>query len=112
MKKRVAVASEGLKGLEDIVPQVFGRSPAFTTIDIENGVLKGTSIKRNPSANLAHGAGPLTCTRLNKLGVDTVIAAEFGPTVSSILQEAEITKIKVEPGTKVKDTIKQYLRRH
>lgn len=107
---RLAVASQSLLGLDDTVSNVFGRSPAFTIIDIEDGVVRKVEAKENESTYAYHGAGPLTCMRLSKLGVDVVIAATFGPTVSDILKEAEIETFTVMPGTKVKNAIEQYVK--
>lgn len=106
---RIAVASQSLRGLEDRIPQVFGRSPAFTIIEIEDGMIKRVNVEKNPFADIPHGAGPLTCARLNKLGVKVVIAADFGPTVSTILREAEIEMFIVDSGIKVKDAVRRYL---
>jgi predicted Fe-Mo cluster-binding NifX family protein len=108
---RLAVASQSLLGLDDTVSNVFGRSPAFTIVDIEGGVVKQVNAKENESADTYHGAGPLTCMRLSKLGVNVVIAASFGPTVSDILKEAAIETFTMIPGTKVKNAIEQYLKK-
>ena len=105
----IAVASQNMSGLNDIIPQIFGRSPAFTIIEIKNGIIEEVIVQRNPSANADHGAGPITCMTLKKMDVDTIIAAEFGPTVSAILKEAEINMVEMKAGTKVKDAIHQYL---
>ena len=104
----IAVASQNMNGLNDIIPQVFGRSPAFTIIEIKNGVIEEVIVQRNPSAKVEHGAGPTTCMRLKMMNVDTTIAAEFGPTVTAILKEAKINMVKMKAGTKVKDAINQY----
>jgi predicted Fe-Mo cluster-binding NifX family protein len=109
LRIRVAVASEGLNGLNDTVPQVFGRSPAFTIIDIENSKVRKVRAERNQSADAAHGAGPLSCTRLIKLGVNAVVAASFGPTVLNILKEAEIQTLTVAAGTRVEDAVQRLL---
>lgn len=105
----IAAASENMNGLNDIIPQVFGRSPAFTIVEIKNGVIEKVKVQRNQSANADHGAGPTTCMRLKMMNVDTVIAAEFGPTVSAILKEAKINMVEMKAGTKIKDAINQYL---
>jgi predicted Fe-Mo cluster-binding NifX family protein len=111
LKMRLAVASQGVDGLDDIVSNVFGRSPAFTIVDIEDGVVKQVRAKQNESADSYHGAGPLTCMRLSKLDVNVVIAASFGPTVSDILKEARIETFTMMPRTKVKNAIEQYVRK-
>jgi predicted Fe-Mo cluster-binding NifX family protein len=105
----IAIASQNMNGLKDIIPQVFGRSPAFTIIEIKNGKTEQITVQRNPSAKADHGAGPTTCMRLKMMNVDTVIAAEFGPTVSAILKEAKINMVEMKAGTKVEDAINQYL---
>ncbi len=109
MRMRVAVASEGLSGLNDTVSQVFGRSPTFTIIDIENSKVRKVRAERNISADATHGAGPLSCTRLIKLGVDAVVAASFGPTVLSILKEAEMQTLTVSAGIRVEDAVQRLL---
>ncbi|MFC1505595.1 NifB/NifX family molybdenum-iron cluster-binding protein [Thermoproteota archaeon] len=111
MKTRIAIASKGFNGLDDIIPDVFGRAPAFTIIDMEDNIVKNIKTEKNLSYELAHGAGPLICTKLIKLDTNIVIASEFGPTVSSILKEAQINQIKAKPGTKVKDAIKEFLKK-
>ena len=105
----IAVASKNMNGLNDIIPQVFGRSPAFTIIDVKNNVIKEVMVQRNQSAKADHGAGPTTCMRLKMMNVDTIIAAEFGPTVSAILKEAKIKMVEMKAGTKIEDAINQYL---
>ncbi|MFC1505754.1 NifB/NifX family molybdenum-iron cluster-binding protein [Thermoproteota archaeon] len=105
----IAVASQNMNGLNDIIPQLFGRSPAFTIIKIKNGIMEEVIVQRNTSAKAEHGAGPTTCMRLKMMNVDTIIAAEFGPTVSTILTEAKINMVEMKAGTKVKDAINQYL---
>ena len=105
----IAVASQSMNGLNDIIPQLFGRSPAFTIVEIKNGVIEEVIVKKNQSANVDHGAGPTTCMRLKMMNVDTVIASEFGPTVSAILKEAKINMVEMKAGTKIKDAINQYL---
>jgi predicted Fe-Mo cluster-binding NifX family protein len=109
LKIRVAIASQGLKGLDDVIPQVFGRSPAFTIVDVEDNMIKEVKTEKNPSADASHGAGPLTCMRLSKLGVNVVIAGNFGPSVLTILKETGIKAVAMSPGTKVKDAIQKYL---
>jgi predicted Fe-Mo cluster-binding NifX family protein len=42
-------------------------------------------------------------------GVNTVIAAEFGPGVSTLLDQHEVTKIKVQAGSSVSESLKNAL---
>ncbi len=110
MRTRVAVASRGLGGLDDVVSEVFGRSPYFALVDIERARVKTAKSIKNMAAGRQHGAGPLICTRLSRLGVNVVIAGNFGPTVSDILKEAGIQSVTATPGTKVDDAVRHYLR--
>lgn len=110
LETRIAVASQDLNGLDDVVSQVFGRSPTFTIVDVEDDVIRKVMVRKNPFANVPHGAGPLTCARLNKLGVKVVVAASFGPTVSTILRESKIDTFIVNPGIKVEDAVREYLK--
>lgn len=110
LETRIAVATQDLNGLEDAVSQVFGRSLTFTIVGVEDGVTRKIKVRKNPFADTPHGAGPLTCARLNKLGVKVVITASFGPTVSTMLKESEIKMFIVNPGTKVEDAIRRCLK--
>jgi predicted Fe-Mo cluster-binding NifX family protein len=110
VKVRMAIASQGRSGLDDVISQVFGRSPTFTIIDIGDGKVKRTKVENNPSANASHGAGPLTCMRLSRLGVNVVVGASFGPTVSAILKEAEIEAVTADAGTRIESFIQQFLK--
>ena len=107
--KRIAVASQDQGGLEDVVSNVFARSPAFTIVGVEDGVTKRVTAERNKWAEAEHGAGPLACTHLIKLGVNVVIGPNFGPTVTKILKEAEIETISIAHQTKVRDAVQQYI---
>jgi len=54
---RVAVASQGQGGLDDVVSPMFGRCPTFTIVDIESSEIKGINIVQNQAASAMHGAG-------------------------------------------------------
>jgi predicted Fe-Mo cluster-binding NifX family protein len=107
---KVAVASSGQEGLESIVSDVFGRSPFFVLIGIERGKIRKVTSMRNDAAERQHGAGPLICTKLSRLGVDVAIGSNFGPTVSDILREAGIQSMLVSPGVKVKDAVGYFIK--
>lgn len=112
METQIAVACKGLGGLDDDVSEVFGRSPCFALVNIGKGRIRKVKTIKNTAADRSHGAGPLICTRLSKLGVDVVVAGNFGPTVSDILREAEIEYVAVPAGTKVRDAVERYLKKH
>ena len=106
----IRLATKGLNGLDDTISEVFGRSPTFTIINIENNTIESIHPESNKSASVEHGAGPLTCARLIKLGVKLVVASEFGPTVSLMLKESGIKEVKVKAGTTVENALQSHLK--
>lgn len=56
-----------------------------------------------------HGAGPILVKTLTDLGVNTVIANEFSPGVTTMLEHFNITKVEVNRGTQVVEAIKEFL---
>jgi len=112
LKTRIAVATKGPDELDDVVSDLFGRSPYFVLVDVGGEKVRRVKCIKNEAAERQHGAGPLMCTRLGRLGVNVAIGSNFGPTVSDILKEAGIQSIMVSPGTKVKDAVQHYLKAH
>jgi predicted Fe-Mo cluster-binding NifX family protein len=78
VKRRIAVATDGKKGLEDVVSNVFGRAKTFTIVDAEDEKIINVSILENPALAYAHGAGPIAIKTLIDDGVEVVIANELG----------------------------------
>jgi len=108
-KYRVAIPTKGQGGLEDVVSDVFGRANAFTIVDVEKGTIKNVKVLKNPAVSYKHGAGPIVVNMLIDNGVNIVIAAEFGPGVSTLLDQHKITKIKVNAGSNVSESLKNAL---
>jgi predicted Fe-Mo cluster-binding NifX family protein len=108
-KLRIAVPSKAQGGLEDVVSDVFGRANTFTIADIEKDVIKKVTILKNPAVSYKHGAGPIVVKMLIDSGVNAVIAAEFGPGVSTLLDQHQITKITAHAGKSVAESIKDAL---
>lgn len=108
-KRKIAVPTKGDKGLKDAVSDVFGRAKAFTIIDIEDNTVVKVAVIQNPAASYKHGAGPVVVKTLTDLGVNVVIAGEFGPGVSTLLEHFNVAKIEVKPGTSVAEAIKKDL---
>jgi predicted Fe-Mo cluster-binding NifX family protein len=105
-KLRIAIPTRGEGGLEDFVSDVFGRANTFTIVDIGKGAIKNVKVLENPAVSYLHGAGPIVVKMLIDSEVNTVIAAEFGPGVSTLLDQHNITKITVNAGTTVTESIK------
>jgi predicted Fe-Mo cluster-binding NifX family protein len=108
-KSRVAIPTKGRGGLDDVVSEVFGRANTFTIVDIEKGTIKNVKVLENPAVSYEHGAGPIAVKMLIDSGVNTVIAAEFGPGVSTLLDQHKVTKITVHAGSSVSESLKNAL---
>lgn len=110
MKKfRIAIPTEGHSGLEDKISEVLGKAKTFTILDIENGEVKNVQVVDNPASSYAYGSGPVTAKMLKDLNVKFVLASEFGPGLSTLLEEHEIKKVLAKPNSKVSDAVKEAL---
>ena len=49
VKRKIAVATEGKKGLEDVVSNVFGRAKTFTIVDADDEKIISVSVVENPA---------------------------------------------------------------
>lgn len=108
-KLRIAIPTKGQGGLKDVVSDVFGRANAFTIVDVEEGAIKNVKVLKNPAVSYRHGAGPIVVKMLIDAKVNMAIAAEFGPGVSTLLDQHSVTKITVPAGTSVSESIKNAL---
>ncbi len=95
-------------GLEDDVSPVFGRCQTFTIIEAEGSEIKNVEVVPNQFANAVHGAGIQAGQWVVNQKAKAVIAGNFGPNVSSILQQAGIEMIVAQG--KVKEVVEKYLR--
>ena len=112
VKRRIAVATDGKNGLDDVVSNVFGRARTFTIVDVNNGEITSASILENPALSYAHGAGPIAIKTLIDDGVEIVLANELGLGASEILEQHHIIYIQTKPGTKAGDAVKKALQTH
>jgi predicted Fe-Mo cluster-binding NifX family protein len=106
--KRIGVASEGSRGLEDAVASTYGKCRAFTIIDVEHGSIEEVKIKANVYGGRS-ASGPLVSEMLRKLSVGLVIAGEFGPGALRVLHEIGIKSVVKPTGTTVIDVISEFL---
>lgn len=95
-------------GLEDDVSPVFGRCQTFTIIEAEGSEIKNVEVVPNQFANAVHGAGIQAGQWVVSQKAKAVIAGNFGPNVSSILQQAGIEMIVAQGN--VKEVVEKYLR--
>ena len=109
-KLRIAVATNGKKGLEDTVSEVFGRAKTFTIVDIEDGAIQIFRIIENPALPYEHGAGPIAVKELVDSKVDKVIGPQLGHGASSILEHHSIKINLAQGGIKVAQAIEDSLK--
>ena len=109
MKIRLAAPTKGRGGLEDAVSEVFGKAKTFTIVDLGKGNLENVKVLENPAVSYEHGAGPIVVKMLLDLNVNTVIAAEFGPGVSTLLDQHNVKRIRIPAGRSVKKSIEDAL---
>lgn len=108
-KFRIAVATKGRGGLEDVVSEVFGRANTFTIADVDDDEIRDVKVLQNPAMSYKHGAGPIVVKMLIDSGVSTVLASELGPGASALLEQHNVAMIAVAPGGNVSETIKNAL---
>jgi len=109
-KLRIAVATNGKKGLEDTVSEVFGRANTFTIAEIEDAEIQILRIIENPALSYEHGAGPIAVKELVDSKVDLVIVPQLGHGASSILEHHSIAVNLAKGGTEVKQAIEDALK--
>jgi len=108
-KFRIAIATKGRGGLEDVVSEVFGRANTFTIADVDDGEIKHVKVIQNPAVSYKHGAGPIVVKMLIDSGVSTVLSPELGPGASALLEQHNVAVIAVAPGSNVSEAIKNAL---
>ena len=106
---KVAVATNGDKGLDDEISEVFGKAKTFTLVDIENGRIKGVRVIKNPGTDYKYGSGPIAAKTLIDEKVEVVIASEVGPNVTSILSDRGVRIITVAPGRRVQEVVQELI---
>ena len=98
-------------GLDDFVSQAFGRTPTFTIVDTdENGNIINVRVVQNPGYSAPRGAGIQAAQFCIDEEADVVIAGQFGPNSSRVLQAAGIRFVSAPPTMTVEQSIRAYLR--
>jgi len=107
---KLAVPTEGEKGIKEKVSEVFGRAKTFTIVEIDDVSIHKVEVVENPAVSYKQGAGPIAVKMLVDLGVTVVAAREFGPGASALLEHHNIRKVTVKPGIIVDEVIKDVLK--
>lgn len=108
-KYKVAIPTQHNGGMTDVVSNVFGRARTFTVVDIDENAIQYVDVLTNPAVTYKHGAGPVVAKMLTDSGVNTVIATEFGPGVSVLLEHFKVDQIKTPRGIQVAKAIKRFI---
>jgi len=107
---RLALPTEGDRGMRDAVSDVFARAAAFTLVEVADGEVKEVRVEENTASSLKQGAGPLVTKTLKEKGVEVVVAGELGSGARTLLEMSGIRAVRVDPGTKVKDALDEALK--
>ncbi|MHA1594741.1 MAG: NifB/NifX family molybdenum-iron cluster-binding protein [Candidatus Baldrarchaeia archaeon] len=109
-RERIVIASQSRGGLDDMVSPVFGRCPAFTVVDVEDGKIVNVSVHQNPAMMAPMGAGIQAAQFIGSLGANVVIAGNFGPNAFTALSSLGIKVIAGVMGVSVREAVQRYLR--
>lgn len=99
-KVKVAVATQGIKGLSDEVAGHFASAKTFTIITVE-GKKAQVKVIANPAISYEHGRGRAVVQMLSDEGVNVAVAGEFGPGATAFLKRNRIDIIVEKAGTRV-----------
>lgn len=108
MKELIVVATTN-GGLDDTVSPVFGRTPTFTLVEVEDGRIVGSQVVPNPFQAAAGGAGIQAAQFVAERRPRAVIAGNIGPNASGVLAQMGIDMVSA-PGMRVRDAVEKYLR--
>jgi predicted Fe-Mo cluster-binding NifX family protein len=76
-RRTIVMAAEDLQGLDASMSAHFGRCPAYTVAEVEEGTVQAVRVVENPWAN-AHQPGVMP-RFIHSLGADVIIAGGMGP---------------------------------
>lgn len=88
-----------------MISEVFGRAKTFTIVEISEGSIDDIKVVENPANSYKHGAGPIVAKMLIDMGVTLVMAREFGPGASALLEQHNVKRVTVKSGVKVAEAI-------
>jgi len=106
---KIAVPTQGDRGLRDRVADTFSRAPYFTLVTVENGSVTDKKVIQNKAAEVAQGAGPLAARTLKDNGVDVLLSGEIGPGATNILEALGIIIGSASIDEKVRDAVDRFL---
>jgi predicted Fe-Mo cluster-binding NifX family protein len=105
----IAIPTEGDRGINDKVSNVFAKAPYFTLIHISNKKIHDVKIKKNKALKYTQGTGPIVMKNLKDLGVDLILTGQIGPGAKTLIDISGIKFQKVKAGTQVFKAVKKML---
>ena len=108
--ERIAFATQGPGGLNDIVSPIFGRCPTYTIVEIDNGQVVNTKVIQNYAGGAIRGAGIQAAQIIASEGATTVVAGSFGPNASMALSSMGIRMIAGVSGITVQEAVDRYIK--
>ena len=106
---KIAIPTQHEGGITGIVSNVFGRAKTFTIIQLKGTKIQAIDVVPNPAIAYQHGAGPIVAKMLMDAGVNIVIASEFGPGVSVLLEHFNVKQVTISRGVQVATAIQRFL---
>ena len=104
---KIAVSTTG-KTLKGNVSTVFGRSPYFILIILDNGEIKEHKLLENKSAKQTGGAGISAAQQIAEEKANAIITGNLGPRAADVLKQF---RIKAYRGTgQIRKTIDLFLK--
>jgi predicted Fe-Mo cluster-binding NifX family protein len=104
---RIAITSDSNLGIDANIYAHFGHTPYFTVVDIQNQLVKKTTIVANPYVE-KHQPGEVP-TYLSKMDVNLIIAGGMGTKAKDIFKSFGIDVIAGASGV-ISEIIDQYLK--
>ncbi len=106
---RIAIPTNGKKGMKDTVSEVLGRAKTFTIIEVKESSVDNVEVLENPALPYRHGAGPIVVKTLIDKGVNVIAAREFGPGAYALLDQHNVKMFEVKSGVTVTEAIKEFI---
>jgi predicted Fe-Mo cluster-binding NifX family protein len=98
------------KNLESDISDVFGRSPYFAFINVEDGEIIETVIEENKTADQVGGAGISAAESVVQKGTSFLIANNVGPRATDVLKQFNVA-VHLEEG-KAKEVLERFIKEH
>jgi predicted Fe-Mo cluster-binding NifX family protein len=103
---RIAISSNG-KTLDDSVSDVFGRSPYFIIVQVDDKKINFVEAFENISKNQVGGTGVTVAQAVIEKEVNAVISGNIGPRALDVFKQFKIETFQAK-GT-VKQALQDYL---